>query len=72
MSGHFCDSTAFGADKLMKNDRLPPKKKNDPEEWRSGENLRLRCQPCLRSRPDRTDQVTVRLQGHVLLLREWS
>ena len=53
MSGHFCDSTAFGADKFMKNDRpFPPKKKkNDPEEWRSEENLRLRCQPCLRSRP---------------------
>ena len=31
MSGHFCDSTAFGADKFMKNDRpFPPKKKKKP------------------------------------------
>lgn len=57
----------------MKNDRpFPQKRKNDPEEWRSEENLRLRCQPCPRSRPRQgTDQVTGRLQTRPHF-REWS
>ena len=49
----------------------PKKKKNDPEEWRSEENLRLSL-PAMSEEPPQTgtDQVTVQLQGQVLLTSE--